>query len=683
MRAAARLLLAIVVTAALLAVLLQAVAYATWWLSGAGSTPLADLSVLVAPQRAPEDALVRHTVSEWPPERPRIFREAPALQALVSAGQLPPVAQRLPAEPLVITPPQRTGPYGGVWRRLARDQTTDLQVQILWRIGYEPLIRWDTMGRGFEPNLASQWIVDDQATTYIFRLRRGVKWSDGRPFTADDILFWFNDIICFEELVRTPPNELQRGGTLVQVEKLDELAVRFRFAEPYGLFPRFVASSIWATDMVGSPAHYLRQFHPRHVDRQKLQADARAAGHNTWQSFFEEMRSWRNPGLPTLMAWQITVPPPALQVVCQRNPYYWKVDPEGNQLPYIDTITFDVTDAETLMLRAMSGEVGMQFRGLSPDRYPLLMERQSSGGYEVRHWVGGAGVVIALNLNHRDPALRAVFNDRRFRIALSHAIDRDEINRIALYGAGEPRQCAPSRASPFAYEPLAHAHIEHDPARAAAMLDELGLRLARDGVRRLSDGRPLRLAIETMETNSAVVHLVAEHWTRLGVRTDVKEEARQLFYARKAAALHDAVATVGGAEGDPVLEPRFYLPHNAESNQAVLWAQWFQSNGRQGEAPPDEVRQTMDLYRQIERAPDPRRQVELFHRILQLNAENLWVIGTVAGMPVPVVVRNGGDSRGRYEKFWNVPDVAATEWVFRSPGNTAPECYSITTQEGQ
>ena len=608
-----------------------------------------------------------HQVAEWPPEKGRVFAEAPMLAARVQAGQLPPVSERLPENPLVIVPPEQIGPYGGTWTRFGNGPQ---DVGILEaRLAYDGLVRWDAISREVLPNLAVRWDVEDGGREYTFYLRKGVRWSDGHPFTAEDILFWYHHVLLNKELTPVVPRDFQRGGEVMAVEMVDLHAVRFRFKEPHGLFLYALASGR-GYEMARDAAHYLKRFHPDFVPIDSLEAMARASGLDLWSRVYTDRREWRNPDMPRLWPWVMTQPPPAQPIVLTRNPYYWKVDPDGNQLPYIDRMTFDIFDTETINFKAINGEIGMQARHLLFTNYPLFMENRRRGGYRVLHWVAGQGgeLVLLPNLNHKDPALRKLMNDRRFRQALSLAIDREELNQVGYFGVGTPRQMAPPKTSAFYSPEYESAFVDFNPDEANRLLDELGLdRRDAQGRRLLPGGRPLSLTLE-VATGSALLGLVIDHWTRVGVHTEIKDLARPLWYQRARAMLHDITVWSGSDEQIPLLDPRWFFPPDANAYHAPGYGLWYSTDGRAGEEPPEEIKACMALFRQIENETDPAEQIRLFREIMDLNREHLWAIGLIGDVPSIFVVQN---------RFRNVPDVAVTGWSFRTPGNTAVECYAI------
>jgi peptide/nickel transport system substrate-binding protein len=228
---------------------------------------------------------------------------------------------------------------------------------------------------------------------------------------------------------------------------------------------------------------------------------------------------------------------------------------------------------------------------------------------------------------------------------------------------------SPPPSSSFYSPGLERAYVEHDPARAMALLDDMGLtERSRSGARLRPDGKPIKLFIETTALNNRVLELVAGYWTTVGVKTVVKEEARQLFYQRKRALMHDVGVWGGADEQIPVLDPRWFIPYSDESIQAIDYARWYRTEGLRGETPYPAVREAIELFWKIEETPDREEQIRLFRKIARLNAETLWVIGVIGGLPSIYLVS---------DSFRNVPHVAVSGWSFRAPGNTAIECYAI------
>ena len=637
----------------------------TLTLAGVGRTDLATVAALESPERHPAGPGALHQVAEWPLDAPRTFTQAPQLE-----GQdLPPVDQRLPINPLVVIPPHQEGPYGGTWTRFGTGPG-DVGIYEA-RIAYEGLVRWGPMGREVLPNLATHWEIDDEGATYTFHLRRGVRWSDGEPYTSADILFWYKHVLQQPDLTPVISTTYRHGGRLFELDVIDDYTIRFRFAAPYGIFLKVLASNL--TSIIHYPAHFAKRYHPEFTPLAELQRLAHEDRFDFWFQVFEDRLDWRNPEAPRLWAWILERPPPARPAVFVRNPFYWKVDPSGRQLPYIDRITFEISEEETINIKAINGEVGMQGRHIRLQNYPLFMTNQEKGGYRVHHWIdGGDGsFALALNLNHKDPILKGIFHDRRFRLALSKALDREAINEVCFMGMGQPRQMAPPPHSKFYDRAYERAHIDYDPAEARRLLDEMGLTRVEGGGRLRPDGKPLTLHLETSSTLGGagrMFEMVAADWTAVGVETKVKSMARQLYAQRRESLLCDVTTWSGAGEFMPILDPRWFLPYNVGSFHGLDYVKWFRSDGLRGEQPPTAMVQCIDLFRQVERAVDDAEQIRLFRRIIDLNRENLWVIGTVGLLPPIFIVQNS---------FRNVPEVAVASWPLRTPGATAPECYAI------
>lgn len=699
--------LALMLSVAVLATvaLLQAMAHATWSLSGAGSYDLNAVSALNAPDRRPDPQAIRyHVVTDW--SGPRRFQQSPTTGELAqqlpwnrASKTLPPLVDRLPQDPPVIVPPHQHGPYGGEWTRVATSQS-DIGTVIMNRICYDTFLRWDPLVQKLEPNLSYLPEVQEDGKAFVFRLRRGVRWSDGQPFTAHDVVFWYEHVLLNKDLTPSINQAFVRANPEtgkdepMRVTATDDYTLRFEFAAPNGLFVQQMASEMFAAQMVNQPKHYLRQFHPSFLadelrksdpsltDQQaygkakaSLEAAAAERGLNGWYALFGDRSGWRNPEMPRLWAWVLTREPVSGKpVTFVRNPFYWKVDDKGNQLPYIDRLTFRIFEnRENITLQAIGGHMGMQGRHLLFANYPLIMRNAEKHGYRVLHWYdanGGKGA-IALNLNHKDPQLRKIFNDKRFRIALSHAINRDEMNQVGFFGIGTPRQMAPPPQSRYAWPEYANAHLAYDPGKTNQLLDEMGLdRRDRTGVRLRPDGKPLHIFIEVSSASiqDGNLELVVDYWSRVGVKTEIKMTARQLFYQRKDALQHDVGTWGGGDEVIPLLDPRWFLPFSTESLHAIGNARWFLTSGREGMQPTGDLRRCVDLYSEIQSTFDDQRQQQLFREILKLNKDNLWVIGTVGELPFPIVMQ---------DSFVNVPEAAVYGWIMKSPSNTAPECYAI------
>ncbi|MDQ7781958.1 MAG: ABC transporter substrate-binding protein [Desulfomonilaceae bacterium] len=603
----------------------------------------------------------------------RAFSEAPMLAEKVKEGKLPPVEKRLPSSPVVVKPLERPGEYGGMWRR-AYTGLSDLVGAR--RLVYDPLVRWSPDYK-ILPNLAEKWDIGDNGRTFTFHLVKGVRWSDGEPFTADDIMFYFDDVLFNTELTSTIPRWIAPGGKPPKVTKIDDYTVRFEFAEPYGLFLDQLACP-HGMDLVTKPKHYLKQFHKQYAEPAKLEELMKEKKVSSWARLFLDASDLRqalfvDPEIPSICAWITTVPAPAKRFVMERNPYYWKVDTKGKQLPYIDSIVHDLqAEAQTILLKAIAGEIDFQGRSLGGmQNSVLLLASLAQGNYKLvpKMSTASVGLLLAPNLNHPDPTMKKILSDPRFRKALSYAINRKEINKIVYRGKGIPRQAAPLKESDFFSESYEKAYTVFAPDKAEALLDEIGLKKGRDGKRVRPDGKTLEIALDVMVNVQSWVdcaEIIASNLSSVGIETEVKSETRELFRQRTQNASHDIALWSGDGGMECLLEPRWYFPYNSESLNAPFYARWYQSGGKRGEEPPAEIRKLMDTYNEILGTVSREKQRELFGKIVDANEKNLWVIGLVHDPPDYYVAATN---------LFNLPKKDFQSWTYPNPGPICPEQF--------
>lgn len=608
------------------------------------------------------------------------YSEAPTLAERVDAGELPPVEERLPAEPIVVEPVEEIGQYGGDWRTtLLGGQDNSWFVKT---IGYDYLFRFEPNSTRVVPNIAAGFEVNDDATEYTIHLREGVKWSDGEPYTADDIMFWYEDILTNDEwaAANPPHNYYMAGGEVAEVERVDDTTVTFTFAVPNALFIQNLASRN-GFHPIRYPRHFLEQFHPDYADPDELQEAIDDSGQDDWIGLMDFVVSGApagtgSPDMPTMYAWQITTRyGDGPQMIAERNPYYFKVDPEGNQLPYLDRVVFDqVEEAEVIVLMALNGEIDFQDRHIAtPDNRSVFFDGQEEGNFRLVSKVPNSmnTMSISLNLNHRDDAMREVFQNKDFRIGLSHAIDRQELIDLIYVSQGEPWQLAPRPDSDYVDEEMAKQYTEFDPELANQILDDAGFE-ERDGngIRLGPDGDPISFVVEVASSQQErvdMLDLVRQYWADVGIDMQVRTMDRSLLYTRKDAGEHDAVVWGGDGGQDPISRPRYYFPFSNESNYAPAWAAWYQDPER-GTAdidpvePPEAAQEQMDLYRQLLQTGDPERQSELMTEIIQIAEEQFYAIGVSLPPESYAVVHN---------TMRNVPEGASAFHQYPAHVNTS------------
>jgi peptide/nickel transport system substrate-binding protein len=596
---------------------------------------------------------------------PTRFTEAPALAQMVKAGQLPPVEQRLPANPQVVQPIQQVGQYGGTWR-LAWKGPADFHAY--GRENYDQMLRWprdpkDPIG----PGLVEKWDFNSDGTQLTLNLRKGLKWSDGQPFSTDDILFWWNDIALDTNLYPAPPPEWVINGQPMQLEAQGPETITLKFAGPNGMALRMLAfhGCQWPLNFERfgffAPKHYLTQFHPKYNN-----------GANDYKTFNDKADDL-NPDRPSMTAWHVSqYGPGAPQLIADRNPYYWRVDSQGNQLPYIDQLRLDlVQNNEAINLKAVNGELDMQFRNIDIAKYSLLQENKQKGAYRVQRWddANGSAVSFFVNQTIDDPDLRSVFRDLRFRQALSYAINRKQINQVSYFGLGKERNALLIPESQYYTPDIEAMYADYAPEKANQLLDDLGLKKGADGYRTLASGRPLELTVETIETSGAnfdAIDLVRKGWDAVGLKVVVKSSERSVFWTR-ATGNQVQIAEWGTDRGlEPFVDPIYLFPYDERSWMAPQYGIWYSTQGAKGEKPEGPLAQAQELFSQFKATIDAARQVDIGKQIVQLAHQNLWTIETVGALPSIPVIKNS---------MANVPDTAVTDWIYMSPGNLDPSQF--------
>jgi peptide/nickel transport system substrate-binding protein len=607
------------------------------------------------------------------------YKEAPALAELVKAGKLPPVEQRLPEKPLVVPVVEKVGEYGGVWRR-AFLGPADANNYI--RIVYDALFRFSPDGAKIEPKIALGAEPSSDYKSWTINLRKGARWSDGQPFTADDILFWYNDVLLNKELTPSLPGWIKNpDGSPAKVEKVDDTAVRFTYTAPATLFLTAVANQDGAdrTFAMFLPAHYLKKFHPAHATKEDIDKAAQAAGFKTWTELFANRNAPpENPERPTMAAWAPTTRASDPVFTLRRNPYYVGVDTAGNQLPYLDEVRFTYfADVQALNLAAIAGNFDMQERHINMTNYPVLKDQEKTGKYRVIAWptFGGADAVIAINQTYTaDPVMGKVMATKDFRVALSLAINRDQIKESVFLGLGEARQGVPAQWHPyFPGAEYAQKYTEFKRDEANKLLDGIGLtKKDAAGIRLLSNGKPATIEISVVPAFGAwpdVALLVAKDWEAVGIKTVVQVRERALHF--KMGENNELMSEIWNEDtsafpytGNAKVDPR-----NAPIlTMGPLWRRWYATGGKDGAEPPPEMKRIVEIVDKA-RTVGPDEQVKLSQELYRNWADNVYEIGTVGLTPMVqgVVVAN--------VKFRNVPTTLGNDWPLRSPGNARTEQF--------
>ena len=498
---------------------------------------------ILDPARTDPKILAKRTKSGlfsfvWDGPMPTKFNESPMLAELVKAGKLPPVEERLPDEPYVVAPTEAIGVFGGTWR-MAFTWNGDHAMPF----DTERLVRWDGDGSSIGPQMAKRYDVSNGGRVLTVVLRKGTKWSDGAPFTSADFKWLWDALANNEEYAPVFPSVMRSVVTKnkPKLEFLDELTVRYTWDDPnYPLMEDKLWGRSWqgwpinATNMF-APAHYLSQFHPDYADKAKLDKMITDAKLENWVQLIKlKMHSYRNPEHPELTAWHTVDSSEGPEWITERNPYYWAVDPAGNQLPYIDRVHFTLTeDLEALALKAISGEIDHQIRHFGMNKVPLYKKNEKRGNYYTYVGQSQNPTDARVNINwsyDKDPVIGKLLRTRDFRRALSLGMDREEIREIWFVGEGEARAYSPDPKT--FYWPGEEYHTKYavrDVKRANELLDGIGLTERDvDGFRLRPDGeKPLSLHFVVAESYfwdfAPIAEMIIKSWGDLGIKGTFKQ----------------------------------------------------------------------------------------------------------------------------------------------------------------
>ena len=625
---------------------------------------------------------------------PKTFKEAPMLADLVKAGKLPEVAKRLPdpSDLMVIKPLKEIGKYGGTWRRAftgPADHENGNRIN-----SADKILHFDYTGNKIMPALAKDWKVSDDGKTITIYLRRGAKWSDGNPFTANDFVFWYEDVYLNKALVPTPFFEFQINGKDGKMKKVDDYTVAFEFPEPY---PYFVYILDGSTSMGAGfatrgafqtnggaycPAHYLKQFLPKYSSEDAANAKAKAAGFDNWVSYFKNLYSWAlNPDCPTMTPWKTVSPINTPTWGMERNPYFWQVDTEGNQLPYIDKLTMTLAEnTEVANLRAIAGEYDCQERHMGLAKLPVFLENAQKGNYTVRLDPAFNGSDVALHMGNAytgDPEIAALIKNKDFRHALSMGIDRDQLNEAFWLGVGVGGSTAPSPDTIYSPGPEWNKKwCTLDLKQANEILDKLGLdKKDSEGYRLRKDGKG-RLRLEMITVGGAFVpytqigEMIKQQWKKIGIDVDVKETERNLAFGKTANNEHQIILWANDGSEMLYLFARHALPvDTAECHMGMAFAKWYSTMGAQGVKPDDpEMIRAFDLFRAAfgQKEED---QIKSAKEIWKIIVEQQWSIGTVGQSPAFMGVRIAKNNMG------NIPERQVNAQHARTPFTSGPQTF--------
>ena len=588
------------------------------------------------------------------------YVEPPALAEQVKAGRLPPVDKRLPQKPLVVPLGEAgtsVGRYGGTLNTLA-GRSRDTRLFTIY--GYARLVGYDR-DLNIVPDILESMDVKE-GRIFTLTLRRGHRWSDGHPFTAEDFRYYWEDVANNKELSPAgPPRDMLVDGQPPKFEVLNETTIRYTWPKPN---PHFLPRMAGASPLfIFRPAHYLKQFHKKYsekVRREEAEGTAKrkwSAVHNRMDNLYEG----DNPELPTLQPWHNTTKPPADRFVALRNPYFHRVDANGRQLPYIDRFVLAIADSKLIAAKAGSGDADLQARDLNFNNYTFLKQGEKTNNYRTLLWRPGRGSHFALfpNLNVNDAVWRSLIRDVRFRRALSLAIDRSLVNQVMYFGLAVEGNNTVLEASPL-YKPAYRTDwAKYDRKEANRLLDELGLKRGADRMRRLPDGRPLEIIVETAGESTEetdVLQLIRETWREVGIKLFSKPSQRAAFRNRIFAGETVMSVWFGLENGLPTPDsaPEELAPTSQQQLQWPKFGEYYETGGKKGLAPDiPEVAELAQLYKDWASAPSTEARAAIWHKMLEIHVQQQYVIGVVSGVPQPVIAR---------DTLMNVPTKGFYNW---------------------
>lgn len=505
---------------------------------------------------------------------------------------------------------------------------------------------------------------NDGNKSFTLHLRKGHKWSDGHPFTTEDFRYWWEDVAQNKDLFKGgPPREMIVDGKLPKVEIIDSHTIRYSWDS---VNPLFVTALAGARPMyIYMPAHFLKQYHGKYADADKLAGLIESEKVQNWASLHKRFgRQYRpeNPDMPTLQAWANTTKLPSERIVFKRNPHYHRVDSNGTQLPYLNEVILNMASSSIIAAKAGTGESDLQARYIRFDNYAFLKKGAETGGYNVRLWPSGRGSEMTLlpNLNTKDEGFRKAFQDVRVRRALSIGIDRSEINETIFFGLGRETANSVLPSSPLYKDEHANAWAQHDVEKANALLDEAGFdKRSSDGIRILPDGRPFEIIVETAGEQSQetdILQLVADHWKDIGIKLFVKPSQRDILRGRVSNG-ETVMSTWQGLNrglATPEMNPEELAPVSPIQAQWPVWGNYWETNGAAGEKPTlPEVAKLAEHYKAWRQAADYETQSKIWNEMLTIFTDQVFTIGIVSGGLQPVVVNN---------KLRNVPEEGI--WAF-------------------
>jgi peptide/nickel transport system substrate-binding protein len=609
------------------------------------------------------------------------YKEAPILAEQVKAGKLPPIEKRLPENPLVVKADE-IGQYGGVWHRGFIGPSDFNGIN---RIIYDVLARFQMDGATIEMKVAESVTPSADFTSWTVKLRKGAKWSNGDPMTADDIVFWYKDVLLNKDLMPVvSPWMLNKDGSTAVVEKVDTVTVKWTYKTTNTNFLLELTTKDYGDKQypIFLPSKYLKQFHASYAKKEDLDKMVADAKFKTWGELFANKQSpFDNPERPGMAAWVASNRISDQIFILKRNPYFVGVDAAGNQLPYMDEIQVKYfADVQSLNLAAIAGEFDEQERNIQLANYPVFKENeQKLGKYRINLWSSPGGVDAGVVFNQtyvKDPELGRFFANKDFRIAVSYAINREQIRQSAFLGTGENRQAVPKKGHPYyPGDEYAFKYVEYKPDVAGSMLDSLGLnKKDSEGYRLLPSGKRMEIdfsVVEVLAPYRDIATLITRDLGQVGIKVNMNIRERSLHFQMREANDLQAELWNQDTAGFPFTGSTkfdFRQPLYGNLTYGPLWKKWYDTNGKEGVEPPASAKRIIEIQDKSKTVGDAEK-AKLAKELFQIWVDNLYDIGTVGltATDQGIAVTN--------VKLRNVPANLTKDWPLRTPGNGRPEVW--------
>ena len=510
----------------------------------------------------------------------------------------------------------------------------------------ETIIRRNTDGT-YYPNVIKSYEYNEDFTVWTFHLREGMKWSDGNDFNADDITFWY--YMCHKNNYDTKASWVAlkdtKTGNFATLTKVDEYTVTWTFETPKfpgdfienGDFKWCWAPSHWLAELI--PSSYYKEnpyWEDTGLSDEQVLINAKAKGVD--KSKVKDLGKelcyyfWNVGGMPTLNSFVLRANESRNDQVCHmdRNAYYFKVDAQGQQLPYCDAIVFTKYSAEDQdQLDFRSGKLDL-IEVAMKDISSILTDMGDKAVVRSMASVDWGSVKVTFNYTHTDKKYADLFNNIKFRQAISISVDRNEVSELVSDGFQLPGQCAP-QVDNFGYdEEWINKWTEYDVAGAKKLLEECGLKMGSDGFYNFADGSDFLLTFYGYLDSGAANEypILQKYYNAVGIETAWKEFEVAAFDSEIDNNTWTAVIGPHTAIGGMSMKDRVapFVPVQEAAEWYGEFGSWVGSNGAQGVEPTGDMAQLVALWKKWTATADNAERDAYNLQVYEIHKANLWTI---------------------------------------------------------